>query len=105
MDETALYRNADPDTSMLAAHSVKVTFLEELVLNWLIKRGERGGTTEEISVSLNIPRVTISPRLKPLEKKNLVVATEERRKGASGRTSIVWVSAVKKDNNDDQVVV
>jgi predicted ArsR family transcriptional regulator len=100
MIDVALHRNNDPDTSVLAANSVKVARLEEIVLGWLMDRGERGGTTEEIAVSLNLPRVTISPRLKPLEKKDLVTASEIRRKGSSGRTSIVWVAVNLKRKND-----
>jgi uncharacterized membrane protein len=62
------------------------------VFSWLCGRSERGGTTEEIAEALSLPRVTVSPRLKPLERKGLVQATEQRRPGQSGRAQIVWLA-------------
>ena len=102
MKETALYRLDDPETSVDAANSVKVARLESLVLSWLKNQGERGGTTEEIAVALNLPRVTVSPRMKPLKEKNLVQESDMRRKGSSGRASIVWTIMNTKQENFSQ---
>jgi predicted ArsR family transcriptional regulator len=93
METTALHRANDPDTSVAAAKSLQsVARLEELVLRFVRACGKHGATTEEISDAMHLPRVTVSPRMKPLEKKGFVKATEERRKGLSGRPSIVWVA-------------
>ena len=91
MSEFGMHRRDDPNTSVNAANSVKVAKLEQIVFDWLKSQGERGGTTEEISNALNISRVTISPRMKPLKKKNLITESTKKRKGSSNRYSIVWV--------------
>jgi predicted transcriptional regulator len=92
METTALHRANDPDTSVAAAQSLKTARMEELVLRFVRACGERGATTEEISAAMQLPRVTVSPRMKPLETKGFVKATDARRKGASNRPSIVWVA-------------
>lgn len=102
MRQTALHRLDDPETSIAAANSVKVARIEQLVFNWLRNQGEIGGTTEEIADALQLPRVTISPRMKPLKNKRLVQESELRRKGSSGRYSIVWIIAGANKENFTQ---
>jgi predicted ArsR family transcriptional regulator len=99
MRETALHRLNDPETSIDAANSVKVPKLEQIVFDWLKNQGEVGGTTEEIANALQLSRVTISPRMKPLKDKKLIQESELRRKGISGRYSIVWIVAKKTEEH------
>ena len=83
--EDAFARNTDPQTSHDAAARAmsKVSLLEYDVIGQL----QRGGpqTTGEIAAKAEISLVSISPRMKPLEKKGLVLRTDSRRRG-----SIVW---------------
>lgn len=90
MSEGAYARFNDPQTSTDAAHGISVAQAEMAVLEHLLKRPVRGATSDEMSDSTGIPRVTVSPRFRPLERKGLVIDSGERRRGKSGRTSIVW---------------
>ena len=82
-------RRRDPQTSKAAAGSVPVADLEARVLETL--RNHPGGlTSHEVARLLNMELVSVSPRFRPLAEKNLVLPTAARRKGPSGRTSIVW---------------
>jgi hypothetical protein len=87
-----MYRKTDPSTSRAASDSLCTAHLEGLVYDWLMAQGLDGGTSEEIGASLGLPRVTVSPRLAPLQRKGLVCATARRRLGTSGRSQIVWVA-------------
>ena len=86
-------RRRDPDTSKAAARSVPVAELEGKVLEAL-RNHPRGLTSHEVAKLLGAELVSVSPRFKPLQEKNLVLPTAERRKGPSGRTSIVWKANV-----------
>ena len=77
-------RRTDPDTTHVAALTVDANRLERLVLSVLRER-PGGCTVKELSVILDIDKWSISPRMKPLEEKELARRTAERR----GR-SIVW---------------
>lgn len=82
-------RRSDPDTAKKAARSVPVADLEERVLECL--RWSRAGlTTHELSRLLKADLVSVSPRMRPLVQKNLVKDSGQRRRGESGRASIVW---------------
>ena len=82
-------RRHDPLTSFKAAEQIgaHITSLEAAVLDTLAAHG--GMTTEEMAARLGISLVTISPRLRPLEKKGRV-----RRAGTksnlSGRQAVIW---------------
>jgi hypothetical protein len=82
-------RSVDPDTSKKAAASFPVAELESRVLEALRWSG-KGLTTHELSWFLKVDLVSVSPRMRPLVEKNLVVDSGERRRGDSGRSSIVW---------------
>lgn len=90
MSDGAFARFSDPTTSAEAAESVSVAKAEMVVLNQLLKRPVRGATSDEMADITGIARVTVSPRFRPLERKGLIEDSGERRKGTSGRTSIVW---------------
>jgi predicted ArsR family transcriptional regulator len=86
--DRGLARNTDPDTSWDAAETVDVTRLEELVVQALTKN-PTGLTTEELSSRMRLSLVTVSPRMRPLEKKGKVVRSGKR-PNRSGREAIVW---------------
>ena len=93
----AYARTADPTTSHEAADAMagdNARRMEEIVLAAL---GDLGGsgTTYEITrrVQLTRPEIadgTVTPRMKPLEKKGLVFRTDRRGPGHGNRTQIVW---------------
>jgi DNA-binding MarR family transcriptional regulator len=85
-------RSGDPETAYAAAAAVEdnVTHLQRIVLDALLVAGDKGMTSQEISDYTKIDRVTISPRLRPLADKGLIVDSEERRPGNTGKMGIVW---------------
>lgn len=88
---SALARTTDPITSHDAAARTtpKLNGLEQRVLDVLRTAAKvdplKGLTSAEISHETGIARVSISPRLKPLEDKDFVKRSEHRRNGG-----IVW---------------
>lgn len=90
----AFARNTDPSTSHSAAHDFEqhVTKSEMTVLNFIASCGNHGATIDEIVSGTGMQKVSASPRLKPLEKKNMVKATDQKRIGVSGKRQIVWVA-------------
>lgn len=92
MSEGAYARSTDPSTASEAAETVSVAKAEMLVLSRLRTKRllERGATSDEMAKLTGIDRVTVSPRFRPLERKGLIVDRGERRRGQSGRYSIVW---------------
>src|SRR5260370_32383305 len=86
--ESGRSRRRDPDTSKKAARSVPVADLEERVLRAL--RLLKGATTHELAWLLKVDLVSVSPRMRPLVEKGLVQDSGKRRRGESGRSSIVW---------------
>ena len=84
----ALARRSDPDTSHAAADRVspKVAALELRVVGAL-RPLSAGLTVPEISDLTGIDKWSVSPRMKPLERKGLVRRLAERR----GRAT-VWVA-------------
>jgi len=93
----AFARRTDPVTSEDAARSIRpeTSRLENVVLDTLKKRGERGGTTGELAEITGMSLVTVSPRIKPLVRKGYVEDSGQRRSGISGRKSTVWRAILK----------
>lgn len=94
-----LARKRDPDTAQRAARAVRANSLEAVVLHALrialtgSAYGETPGyTTEELAQHLGMSVVTVSPRMRPLERKGLVRDSGSRRKNDSGHPAIVWVA-------------
>jgi DNA-binding MarR family transcriptional regulator len=86
LETPARARRTDPVTSHTAARSVKPRLIESLVLNHLRYGNDGNGlTTSEIAERSKIPRDSISPRMRPMEQRGLVVRTSEKRDGR-----IVW---------------
>lgn len=82
-------RLADPDTSKAAAKTVTAESLEAIVLSCLRKHPE-GLTTHELAEHTGLSLVTVSPRMAPLRKKNLVRDSGERRATGTRSKAIVW---------------
>lgn len=89
MSTEAYARSTDGDTSIAAAASIRTSDLETLVFETLRKRPD-GATSFELADILGLSVVTVSPRLRPLVNKNLVVDSGDRRIGLSGRKQTVW---------------
>ena len=83
-------RRRDPITSKRAAASAPVAELEDRVLRAL-RLSRDGLTTHELSFTLKVDLVSVSPRMKPLVRKGLVLNSGKFRRGNSGRASIVWI--------------
>ena len=83
-------RSSDPDTAHDAANQTRgsnAARLSQLVLTVLEARGP--STSEELANYTGESLVSISPRLRPLARKGLVVE-DGRKKTASGSSAIVW---------------
>lgn len=83
-------RNTDPITSHAAADRIdgKIPNLNKQVLQCLEDNKRAGGTgltSKEIAEGLGLAHVTVSPRMKPLEVRRMVVRTDRHRD-----KSIVW---------------
>ena len=92
-ESRAFARSTDPATSFAAARAVERTLpvLEQSVLGALSAVGSYGATAYEISEALDVPTGSVTPRLRPLERKGLVERTDLRRLGPRGRVgSTVW---------------
>ena len=83
-------RNLDPPTSKQAAQSVTATQLEAIVLEAIMRSGDRGMTSEEAAAAVGMELGSITPRFSPLENKGFIHRTSLRRAGKSGRGRIVW---------------
>jgi len=88
-EKKAFARNTDPETSHQAAAKVNASRLEEIVMDALT-HGPM--TSKELAEATGEARVSVSPRFKPLERRGLIVRTDERRDGC-----VVWkLSAVPR---------
>lgn len=86
-------RTSDPDTSHAAARSVEgehANSMENRVLHTIRIFANYGITTHELVEATGIPYESVTPRIKPLVQKGLVVDSGERRPGTSKRRCIVW---------------
>lgn len=84
-------RNTDPDTSHAAAAYVEghLPHLEGVVLEWL--QNHPPGTVDDIALGTGLQTETVSPRMRPLERKGFIRATEKRRALPGKKVGrIVW---------------
>jgi hypothetical protein len=86
----ALARHSDPSTSHLAAALVNVEDRERVILDALREVGSRGATCNELGAILQLPRDSVSPRMRPMVKKNWVKDSGMRRLTSANREAIVW---------------
>jgi len=59
---------------------------------WLVQRGDEGGTRDELDQVLGITPNVTQPRLRELEQMELIKKTNERRPTRSGRSAVVYVA-------------
>lgn len=88
----AYARNEDPDTSHEAADNTEgeiASHLEKKVIKAL-ELNPQGLTNHQIVEITHIVWNTITPRVRPLVRKGLVVDSGERRTGPTNRRCIVW---------------
>lgn len=96
----AAARRTDPSTSHAAASAVDATRLETIVMKQLKHHG--GMTTHELADSTGLDLVSISPRMRPLVRKNLVRDSGKKRGGSNHRASIVWEVVVMQRDPPEQ---
>lgn len=94
-DSGAYARYSDPDTSWEAAAKVPVSEREARVLGALKAAGASGLTTHEIEDVTGLAAGTVTPRMKPLEEKGLVVRIGTRIPPGHTSRQTLWM-AVKK---------
>lgn len=86
----AMARTEDPQTSQDAAASVNVQQQEDWIEKLLRQAGDDGLTTAEMGELTGRTRDSFSPRMKPMERKGVVVRTGKRRNSPAGRPCTVW---------------
>lgn len=81
------------DTSKDAATEIETTVgrLQFAVLNYVVGRGPRGATCDEVEYALGLRHQTASARLRELEQLKRVVKADEKRRTRSGRFARVYV--------------
>jgi hypothetical protein len=90
-DFDARARRSDPDTSKAAAAATRgqrANQLEQLVLDTIRRLG--GATIKEVATATGLAEVSVSPRFKPLRRKNLIRDSGAKRENIGGRSAIVW---------------
>jgi hypothetical protein len=97
-DPHKLVRPQDPDTSHEAAHAVNNAAWARRVLHAVARYRTLGCTQDQIIDDIHakfgddVPYSTITARFKQLHDKRMIAYTGERRKGHSGRSSMVRVA-------------
>lgn len=87
-----MFRNSDPDTSMLAAESVDRNKGRRVALKTLLENKE-GLTDYELAAITGYQQNSIGKRRGELRDLGLVVDSGTRRPAPSGAASIVWRAA------------
>jgi hypothetical protein len=84
----------DHPNSLAAAASVKPVApgVRQRVFEFILKRGKRGATREEIERSTKIKHQTINPRIAELRKAGLIRESGKSRPTRSGRSAAVWIA-------------
>ena len=90
-----LYRTGAPDTSVMAAHQVNTTRLEQMVHDVIKSFGPKGCISDDVrEVMKEFAYSSVTARYRSLEEKSLIRYTGEKRKGISGRGQRVMVSTL-----------
>lgn len=94
IDKTHAYKGRT-DTSAAAAESIEgeTGTLRRKVFDFIISRGARGATLNEMEELLPMTGNTLRPRRKELEGMGAVVDSGKRRINKGGRETIVWAAA------------
>jgi predicted ArsR family transcriptional regulator len=91
-------RHSDPETSKEAAQSIDAGSLEGRVHQYLLDHG--ASILDEICKGMKLDKVTVSPRLRPLEKSGLVTR-DGSRPGFSLRPQTIWRALPKGNHGND----
>ena len=83
-DDRGLARWSDPTTSHQAAAQVNVKGLQQVAAEAHLKAGLRGLTGWELEQATGIRHDTITPRLRPLIRKGILVESGQTRPGPTG---------------------
>lgn len=92
----AYARTTDPDTSQDAAdqtQGVDAARLELIVWTELSKYPQ-GLTCHELVAATGVAYQSLTPRLKPLRTRGLILDSGTRRPGRSNRQCIVWIATL-----------
>jgi hypothetical protein len=88
-DDQGAFRWDDPDTSKKAARSIKVGRIMRLILRYIEPQREpRNGW--EMSKALDLPTITVVPRLAPMRRNGLIKVMGTR-PGPSNRGQVAYV--------------
>jgi hypothetical protein len=87
-----LARDTDPVTSHNAAASVNATRLEAMVYQAVHSFGADGAIAEEIKLRLNMDYNSVTPRIRPLINKGLLINTEWQRKASTNRGQMIVIA-------------
>jgi len=88
-----LHRSNDPSTSREAASALNVSRMEKIVLAAIDSFGKKGCISDEVLEILPSFRYsTVTARYKQLKEKGLVLTSDLKRKGKSGRYQFVMWS-------------
>lgn len=82
-------RSNDPHTSAEGYAKVDAKALMQLVVD-TIRRNGAGMTIDELTDATGAQKVSLSPRMKPLETQGLVRRADFTRKGRAGVSQTVW---------------
>ena len=82
------------DTSRAAAEDVAPNLgrLQRLAYDAIKAQGAYGLTADELAETLGLDRYSIQPRTSELRHKGLVIDSGKRRRNASKKLAIVWVT-------------
>ena len=93
------YRTAGPSEEAAAAMRGRCVTIRRMILD-LLRQHPAGLTTDEALAHLELSRPTGQPRFSELRRMGEIVATDERRRNASGMTATVWKIADPLPNRE-----
>lgn len=102
-DPPARARDTDPATSHEAAESITeadVNRLFGLILQ-VLRASPAGLTVPEIAERVQLPRDTVSPRMRPMQERGLVYAQGKRIPPGHTRSCLVWKAGSDEDRLQD----
>jgi hypothetical protein len=93
-DDQGSFRFDDPATSVAAARSIKVGRIMRMIMTYLyqVKQPRNGW---EMSEALELPTITVVPRLCPMRDDHGFIAVCGTRPGPSGRAQLAYVLTAK----------
>jgi hypothetical protein len=87
------HRNVDTSVAAADALAPKLGRLQRSAQVAIRAAGAHGLTTDELAAQLGMDRWTIQPRTSELRGEGLIRDSGQRRRNATGKLAIVWVTA------------